>query len=197
MKQITQINVPAEALPIVQAMNEMDDVFDDKFPGFEEMAILLKDIGGLKVSEFVTQAWGVHLLSIGASLDALSNAHQSLEDHRAVQKKLLEIARSVTHDSLERLLSATLSMVLTKNRKPAVQEAQPASSDAVEAKQTFIIYWLDGKKTVCNTKYGNSINEALQEAGFGGGALAAIDFYSVGEDDNWEWSSKGQWVKKA
>lgn len=73
-----------------------------------------------------------------------------------------------------------------------------AEAAAPEAKQTFIIYWRGGKKTVCSTKYGNSINEALKEVTMVfGDTLGTIDFFSVGDEDNWEWSSKGQWVKKA
>ena len=86
----------------------------------------------------------------------------------------------------------TESLINYKRKKNA------EAADAPEAKQTFIIYWRGGKKTVCSTKYGNSINEALKEVTMVfGDTLGTIDFFSVGDEDNWEWSSKGQWVKKA
>lgn len=86
----------------------------------------------------------------------------------------------------------TESLLNYKRKKNAEAAVAP------EAKQTFIIYWRGGKKTVCSTKYGNSINEALKEVTMVfGDTLGTIDFFSVGDEDNWEWSSKGQWVKKA
>lgn len=64
-------------------------------------------------------------------------------------------------------------------------------------KSQYTIYWLDGKKTVLSTKKGNSIADAFTEAGYGNGAIRAIDFYVNGTDDNYNWDSvKHEWVKK-
>lgn len=50
--------------------------------------------------------------------------------------------------------------------------------------KTFTIYWLDGKKEFLQ---GNSISNAFNSAGYGAGALQAVDFYTEGEDDSYEW----------
>ena len=55
----------------------------------------------------------------------------------------------------------------------------------------YIMYWLDGKK---ENVEGNSFKEASTNAGYGIGALRALDFYSD-NNDNYEWNQK-TWVKK-
>ena len=39
--------------------------------------------------------------------------------------------------------------------------------------RTFILYWLDGKEEKVR---GNDIADAFMRAGYGGGALAALDY---------------------
>lgn len=64
----------------------------------------------------------------------------------------------------------------------------------------FTLYWLDGKREVVE---GNSISEAMTLAGYGGGAVRALDFYADGNDHNYTWkeltsigSTKKVWQRK-
>lgn len=58
----------------------------------------------------------------------------------------------------------------------------------------FTIYWRDGKRTVI---YGPTIEEAFTNAGYGGGAVAAIDWYDNGDTDTHVWvKSEKAWVKR-
>ena len=50
---------------------------------------------------------------------------------------------------------------------------------------TFTLYWLDGAKTVCE---GDTIQNAFTTAGFGQGAIKALDFYSSDGKDNYIWN---------
>lgn len=52
---------------------------------------------------------------------------------------------------------------------------------------SFTLYWLDGTREVIK---GDSIANALRDAGYGGGALRALDFYAEGVDDKYVWSAK-------
>ena len=61
----------------------------------------------------------------------------------------------------------------------------------------YTVYWLDGKKSTLSTAEGSSIATAFQEAGYGNGAVRAVDFYVNGKDDSYDWDSvKREWVKK-
>jgi len=42
---------------------------------------------------------------------------------------------------------------------------------------TYTIYWLSGQKEVVK---GNTFTVAFAAAGYGGGAIRAVDFYEVG-----------------
>lgn len=48
----------------------------------------------------------------------------------------------------------------------------------------FTLYWRDGKRQVVE---GATIAAACTSAGYGGGALRALDFWSHGECSDWEW----------
>lgn len=50
--------------------------------------------------------------------------------------------------------------------------------------KTYTIFWLDGKKEIVR---GYSIAEAFTHAGYGNGALIAVDFYDEGESDNYRY----------
>lgn len=55
-------------------------------------------------------------------------------------------------------------------------------------------YWLDGKKEVLQ---GDTPEEALNKAGYGQGALKALDFYAKGDDNNYTWDpSIHEWKRK-
>lgn len=57
--------------------------------------------------------------------------------------------------------------------------------------KTFTIFWLSGNKEVVT---GPTIEEAFSRAGYGGGAIRAIDFFSEGEDDQYSFIN-GEWTK--
>lgn len=56
----------------------------------------------------------------------------------------------------------------------------------------FTVYWLDGKRDVLK---GTDIADALNHAGYGHGALKALDFHCKGIDYDYEWI-KGKWKRK-
>ena len=58
---------------------------------------------------------------------------------------------------------------------------------------TYYFHWLDGRKT---EMIGESVEDAFTSAGYGAGAIRALDFYTVDDDSyvynsgNSEWKSK-------
>lgn len=57
----------------------------------------------------------------------------------------------------------------------------------------FIIYWRDGK---CEEMAGKTIAEAFIHAGYGGGALGAVDFYKEESVPSYEWNRISRtWVE--
>lgn len=50
--------------------------------------------------------------------------------------------------------------------------------------QQFTFYWRDGKREVLP---GESAPDCLNKAGYGHGAVAALDFWCDGCDHEWEW----------
>ena len=57
----------------------------------------------------------------------------------------------------------------------------------------FTFYWRDGVRQVFD---GASAADALRRAGYGQGALAALDFHCAGENDEYEWIN-GTWIRRA
>ena len=56
----------------------------------------------------------------------------------------------------------------------------------------FTFYWKTGKREV---HYGRDPAEALNKAGYGGGAVRALDFYASGDDSNYRWNeTTREWV---
>jgi hypothetical protein len=53
----------------------------------------------------------------------------------------------------------------------------------------FRLYWLDGKTEVVE---GATITEAFTNAGYGNGALKALDFHDNGELQSYEWNAVEQ-----
>tara|TARA_R110000868_G_scaffold106717_1_gene292469 strand:- start:16 stop:222 length:207 start_codon:yes stop_codon:yes gene_type:complete len=53
----------------------------------------------------------------------------------------------------------------------------------------FTLFWLIGKKEVIS---GNDIAHAMNSAGYGAGALRALDFHSEGDCNDYEWIG-GKW----
>jgi hypothetical protein len=57
----------------------------------------------------------------------------------------------------------------------------------------FRLYWRDGKTEVIT---GSDIANAFNKAGYGSGALRALDFYDNGEEQNYEWNTeKRDWIR--
>lgn len=63
------------------------------------------------------------------------------------------------------------------NREPEVLE---------EGDQNFTLYWRTGKRDVFA---GRNISDAFRRAGYGGGAIRALDFYADGDDDKYAWNT--------
>lgn len=63
-----------------------------------------------------------------------------------------------------------------------------------KTKSKFTFYWRTGQRDAFEG-YGPA--DALNRAGFGGGAVRALDFYATGEDDEWAWVPETrEWVAK-
>lgn len=59
----------------------------------------------------------------------------------------------------------------------------------------YRFYWLDGVTTV---QEGTSVEDAFSKAGYGAGAIRALDFYDVDKaEPTYSWDSETRnWVKK-
>ena len=57
-----------------------------------------------------------------------------------------------------------------------------------EIEKDFTLFWRDGKREIVR---GTSIAEAMTRAGYGGGALRALDFYSGDKEPQWNWNADG------
>ena len=67
------------------------------------------------------------------------------------------------------------------------------NSDDVPNKIFFTLYWLTGKSSVIE---GASIDEAMNNAGYGAGSLRALDFYAIGDCKKYAWDSvRRQWIQ--
>lgn len=57
----------------------------------------------------------------------------------------------------------------------------------------FTLYWLDGLREIIT---GTSIADAFNRAGYGAGALRALDFYAEGIDTGYTWDGS-KWIKNS
>ena len=59
----------------------------------------------------------------------------------------------------------------------------------------FTLFWLTGKSEIVK---GNKPNEAMMNAGYGGGAVRALDFYAEGDKrDEYVWNKeRHSWISK-
>lgn len=56
----------------------------------------------------------------------------------------------------------------------------------------FTLYWLDGKREVV---YGRDCADAMNRAGYGYGALRALDVWVDGNDKDFSWDAESRkWV---
>lgn len=53
--------------------------------------------------------------------------------------------------------------------------------------ETFILYWLTGEKEIVK---GETIEDAFNDAGYGTGALSALDFYSNNPEVKYIWDGE-------
>jgi hypothetical protein len=59
--------------------------------------------------------------------------------------------------------------------------------------EKFTLYWFDGTSEVIT---GETAYEAMVHAGFGGGAIAALDFWAHGDIKEYSWNKEiRQWLK--
>jgi len=62
------------------------------------------------------------------------------------------------------------------------------------AETKFTFFWLDGKREVLE---GADSADALNRAGYGAGAVRALDFFAHGDNDNYVWDARtGGWERK-
>lgn len=58
----------------------------------------------------------------------------------------------------------------------------------------YTLYWRTGKREVVK---GADPAQAMTLAGYGGGAVGALDFYAIGDNHDYEWNeAKRDWVRK-
>ena len=58
--------------------------------------------------------------------------------------------------------------------------------------KTFTLYWRTGDREVVT---GETVEKAMMLAGYGGGAIRALDFYAKGDDREWKWAPETrEWV---
>lgn len=63
-----------------------------------------------------------------------------------------------------------------------------------DKKQGFTVYWRSGKRTEV---YGDTIEAAFNRAGYGLGAIKAVDFYDNLPNDNYIWNENTKsWDRK-
>lgn len=60
----------------------------------------------------------------------------------------------------------------------------------------YTLFWLDGKSEVVT---GNDVSSAFNNAGYGAGAMRALDFYAEGDQrENYIWNStEHSWKSKS
>lgn len=64
----------------------------------------------------------------------------------------------------------------------------------MEGDPKFTLFWLDGKREVVG---GRTIAEAMTLAGYGRGALRALDFFAPGDNQGYWWDKKArEWRSK-
>jgi hypothetical protein len=60
-------------------------------------------------------------------------------------------------------------------------------------KNKYTLYWLTGQREVVT---GFNVAEAMTLAGYGNGALGALDFFAYGDNKEYTWDGeKHKWVK--
>lgn len=60
---------------------------------------------------------------------------------------------------------------------------------------TFTLYWMTGDRQVISNN-GQNIADAMTLAGYGGGAVRALDFWAQGDDKDYEWNKEARTWKR-
>jgi hypothetical protein len=77
-------------------------------------------------------------------------------------------------------------------RKRTEYEAMVERPSLTSNDPKFTLYWRGGKHEVIQ---GRTIAEAMTLAGYGGGAVRALDFYASGDNTEYKWiESSREWV---
>lgn len=64
-----------------------------------------------------------------------------------------------------------------------------ADTNQHEALSAFTLYWRDGRRDVVHGS-GNTPADAMNRAGYGGGAVRALDFWAHGDDRGYVWNAQ-------
>lgn len=78
--------------------------------------------------------------------------------------------------------------------RPPGQSQEDTEGKSVAEEISFILYWRNGTHKILRGC--SSIEEGFTQAGYGAGALAALDFYDYGHTLKYKWDPViHEWVK--
>ncbi|QBX06536.1 hypothetical protein H1O16_gp123 [Burkholderia phage BcepSaruman] len=101
----------------------------------------------------------------------------------------LDIADAMPFDSYEEAEAYAEANVISD--VSILNMATPESSDYPSQ---YTLYWLDGHRKVILG--GATFAQSFTNAGYGAGALRALDFYASGDDNSYTWSpTKRDWER--
>ena len=126
------------------------------------------------------QGIGYVISKIHAMVEALGGTWVEDGPHHGVLGGQVHFDRHFVFTSKE---DASLAELLLNNTAPLTAK-----------KKEFTVFWRDGKREV---QPGDTIADAFNKAGYGAGALGALDFYEPGDSKKWEWNKPdGTWKQK-
>lgn len=105
------------------------------------------------------------------------------------------------NDAVETVLHLARSAGISDDHFDAINAVEDffvnhVFDDAEEPAYKFTLYWRDGKRDVITTPF-NNIAQAMTHIGYGGGSVAALDFFAHGENTDYEWNPKtAYWDRK-
>ena len=67
-----------------------------------------------------------------------------------------------------------------------------SGKDVGNKERLFTLFWRGGRRDVLS---GDSVSGAMNKAGYGAGAVAALDFYADGENTEYMWLKSKGWVR--
>ena len=67
-----------------------------------------------------------------------------------------------------------------------------SGKDVGNKERLFTLFWRGGRRDVLS---GDSVSDAMNKAGYGVGAVAALDFYADGENTEYMWLKSKGWVR--